>query len=88
MIDAALDGNAIGGMLLDIFGVELTDATTQCAHCGATRPLAELRVYLRAPGIVVRCTSCESVVMVFAEIRGVTGVDLRGLARLDVSRGR
>jgi hypothetical protein len=88
MIDAALDGNAIGGMLLDVFGMELTDATTECAHCSATRPLAELRVYLRAPGTVVRCTSCESVVMVFVEIRGVTAVDLRGLTRLDVSRGR
>jgi hypothetical protein len=80
----ALDGNAIAGQLHDVFGAELTTATTVCAHCGATRPLAELRVHLRAPGTVVRCTSCGTIVMVLVEVRGVTCVDLQGLARLDL----
>jgi hypothetical protein len=78
-----LDGNAIGGLLLDVFGTEMTVATSVCAGCGATRQVAELQVYLRAPGTIVRCSSCENVVMVLVEIRGVTCVDLRGLARLD-----
>jgi Family of unknown function (DUF6510) len=75
----ALDGNAIGGALHDVFGREMTDAAAGCAHCGATRAFAELRVYTRAPGTVVRCPSCDAVVMVLVEIRGVTCVDLRGL---------
>src|SRR5437879_4121094 len=79
----ALDGNAIAGMLYDAFGAEMTAATGVCAHCGAARQLAELRVYLRAPGVVVRCTSCANVVMVLVEIRGMTCVDLGGLARLE-----
>ena len=81
----ALDGNAIGGLLQDVFGAEMTTATGVCAACGATGPLAETVVYLRAPGTVVRCRSCSSVLMVFVEIRRITCVDLRGLSDL---RGR
>ena len=77
----ALDGNAIGGLLQDVFGTELTAADSECATCGANGPVAQLVVYLRAPGTVARCRTCHSVVMVFVEVRGVTCVDLRGLSR-------
>jgi uncharacterized Zn finger protein len=79
----ALDGNAIGGLLLEVFGAEMTTATVRCDHCGAVALVAELVVYLEAPGIVVRCRSCESVVMVVVEVRGTKCVDLRGLAALE-----
>ncbi|MDX6523491.1 MAG: hypothetical protein QOI17_1004 [Gaiellales bacterium] len=78
-----LDGNAIAGALADVFGVEMTDAAGTCAHCGAHGPVAELTVYVRGPGTVVRCRSCQGIVMVLAEVRGVTCVDLMGLAALD-----
>jgi hypothetical protein len=78
----ALDGNAIAGLLLDVFGAELTTATGVCASCGASGQVAELEVYLRAPGTVVRCRSCKSVLMVLVTVRGTTCVDLRGLAGL------
>ena len=81
----ALDGNAIAGTLVEVFGRELTTAETVCAHCSVTRPMAELAVFLRAPGIVVRCRSCDAVVIVLVEIRGVTCVDVRGLDRLEPS---
>ncbi|MGH3082154.1 MAG: DUF6510 family protein [Gaiellaceae bacterium] len=79
----ALDGNAIGGLLLDVFGAEMTTATGTCDHCGAVAQVAELVVYLQAPGTVVRCRSCESIVMVVVEVRGTKCVDLRGLAALE-----
>ena len=79
----ALDGNAIGGLLLEVFGAEMTTASGTCAHCGAEAQIAELVVYLRAPGTVVRCRSCESVVMVVVEARGIRCVDLHGLAALE-----
>jgi hypothetical protein len=82
----ALDGNAIGGLLLEVFGAEMTTATGTCDHCGATAQMAELVVYLQAPGTVVRCRSCESVVMVIVEVRGTKCVDLRGLAALEHER--
>jgi hypothetical protein len=78
-----LDGNAIAGQMFDVFGAEMTIATGTCANCGATHVMAELIVYLEAPGTVGRCPSCESVVMVVVDRRGTYCVDLRGLAMLE-----
>ena len=79
----ALDANAIDGLLYDVFGAEMTAAAGECASCGADGPVAETVVYLRAPGTVVRCRTCGSVMMVFVTVRETTCVDLRGLSNLD-----
>jgi hypothetical protein len=79
----SLDGNAIAGLLFDVFGAETTTATGTCAGCGARALVAELEVYLCAPGTVVRCRSCGAVEMVLVTIRGITCVDLGGLAALE-----
>jgi len=78
----ALDGNAIGGLLQEVFGTEMTGAPSVCGNCGDARPVAELVVYLQAPGTVVRCRTCDSVLMVFAKTHERTCVDLLGLAAL------
>jgi Family of unknown function (DUF6510) len=83
MIDAPLDGNAIGGHLNEVFGVEMTAATVVCGSCGATGPAAELAVYLLEPGVVARCRRCSALLIVLVGVRGVTCVDLRGLAALE-----
>ena len=80
--DATLDGNAIGGLLASVFGAEMTTAVGTCGSCGAVTMVAELPVYLTEIGTVVRCRSCESVLMVFVSVRGITCVDLMGLASL------
>lgn len=77
-----LDGNAIGGLLLDVFGTEMTTVTGRCGSCGTASLVAELAVYLRAPGTVVRCPTCTAILMVFVSIHGRTCVDLSGLAEL------
>ena len=68
----ALDGNAIAGELLEYFGAEMTTVTGVCGHCAARAQIAELSVYARAPGAVVRCRSCGNVVMVAVATRGAT----------------
>ena len=78
----AVDGNAIGGLLLEVFGTEMTDAPSVCASCGDARQVAELAVYLRGPGTIVRCRRCDSVLMVFVTIHDRTCVDLMGLVVL------
>jgi Family of unknown function (DUF6510) len=83
-----LDGNAIAGALSVVFGEEMTTATGTCASCGATSRVGEFRVYLRAPGTVVRCSRCDNVVMVLVEVQRVTCVDLRGLEALDRGSGQ
>lgn len=74
----ALDGNAIAGALFDYFGAEMTTATGTCAHCGAVAQIAELRVYSRAPGTVVRCGSCGGVVIVVLDLAGEPQIELSG----------
>jgi hypothetical protein len=80
--DAALDGNAIGGLLMEVFGAEMTTASSVCAWCGAISQVAGLAVYLSALGAVVRCRGCDGVLMVFVQVRGITCVDLQGVASL------
>lgn len=75
----ALDGNAIAGRLFEHFGSEMTTVRGRCRHCGTSAPVAELRVYARAPGTVVRCRACGDVVMVLVTIRGSTRVHVEAL---------
>lgn len=84
----ALDGNAIGGQLLEIFGSDMTSADASCAACGAVGPVAEATVYLRGPGTVVRCRNCTSVLIVVTRVRGLNCVDLSGIAALEVNPRR
>jgi len=78
----ALDGNAIGGLLREVFGAEMTTTMSACGSCGAARQVGELVVYNHAPGTVVRCRSCENILMVFVTMRERTCVDLLGLSAL------
>ena len=80
-----LDGNAIAGLLLSVFGTEMTTAIGVCSSCGAALQLAEHTVYNRAPGTVVRCRRCTSMLMVLVEARGIHCVDLRGFVALQTA---
>ena len=84
----ALDGNAIGGMLYYVFGVEMTMAQAECGRCGARGPVAECEVYLGGPGVVVRCRVCHNVVMVLVEVREMMCVDLCGTSELELPASR
>jgi Family of unknown function (DUF6510) len=79
-----LDGNAIGGVLAEIFGTEMTIAVGVCGSCGSTGLMAELHVYLRAPGIVVRCPDCESVLLKIVQSDRRMWLDLTGLRVLQI----
>jgi hypothetical protein len=81
---AKLDGNAIGGLLREIFAMEMTIAETTCAGCGAVRAMGGVDVYLRAPGVVVRCPGCEQVLMRIVRGPGRYWLDLRGTRCLEL----
>ena len=83
---SALDGNAAAGLLRDVFGVEMTTALGECAHCGRRARLAETVSFLRGPGVVLRCRTCASIVVVVTEVRGTNCVDVSGLRDLEVPR--
>jgi hypothetical protein len=82
--DSRLDGNAVAGLMAEIFGREMTLATGVCGSCGAESLLAEVHVYRRAPGTVVRCKTCEAVLLRVVEAPGRMWVDLSGFATLEI----
>ena len=81
-----LDGNAGAGELSKIFALDVTAAEGQCAHCGAKRRFAEAHMYMRAPGVVARCTVCEQVLLRLANVGQRMFLDVRGMSylRLDI----
>jgi hypothetical protein len=78
-----LDGNAIGGLLREIFVMEMTNAVGTCASCGAVNEVGRVHVYMHAPGTVVRCPSCEQVLMRIVRGGGRYWVDLTGTRCLE-----
>ena len=81
--EAKVDGNAIGGLLNEIFTMEMTTAESTCASCGAVNAVGRVDVYLRAPGVVVRCPSCDQVLMRIVRGPGRFWIDLRGTQCLE-----
>jgi len=73
----ALDGNAIGGPLLELYGRDMTAASGTCGHCGSVSRIAELRIYAAGPGTVGRCRSSGEVVLVLTSIREQLRVTFR-----------
>jgi hypothetical protein len=76
-----LDGNAVGGIMLELFGIEATAMPCVCAGCGAREEVARLDVYTGA-GIVIRCCHCEGVMIRIVQGSGRTWLDLSGTASL------
>ena len=79
-----VDGNALAGPLREIFAVDITAATSQCASCRRAGPVAALRVYDHAPGAVARCPGCEEVVLRLVRGPASAWLDLRGAIYLRV----
>ncbi|MGP4027602.1 DUF6510 family protein [Actinomadura sp. 3N407] len=79
-----IDGNAMAGPLSEIFAVDVTAAGCRCAHCGLTGPVAELRVYGRAPGLVARCQGCGHIVLRLVRGPGTVWLDMRGTVALSI----
>ena len=79
------DGNALTGPLQGVLGMEVTTAVGRCSGCGRTVPMAEVRVFDHAPGVVARCPICEQVLLRLVRDRGRAWLDLRGLSYLQLA---
>lgn len=82
--DMKLDGNAIGGLLAEIFSLEMTTAEGTCGGCGAVNAVARVDVYVNAPGTVVRCPDCGQVLMRIVRGRGRYWIDMSGLRSVEL----
>jgi hypothetical protein len=62
-----LDGNAVAGLLAEIFGgAEMTGAVRGCGSCGQRHAVGKHRLY-RGAGLVLRCPGCGDVALVVVE---------------------
>ena len=86
MSGAPLDGNAAAGVLTEVFAVDVTAAIGQCAGCGSRGPLGGAASYLEAPGAVLRCMSCDHVLLRVVTSADRHWLDLSGLAVLQLMR--
>ena len=82
--DAYQDGNALAGPLAEIFAVDVTAAVGTCTGCKTTGPLAQLRVYSHAPGLVARCPTCDQVILRLVRGPQEAWLDLRGTVSLRI----
>ena len=83
-----LDGNAVGGLFDDIFGDDMTVSPTICVHCGRHGDLATLLAFVQAPGVVLRCPTCESVLIRIVQTPDAIYLDARGTTYLRLGRRR
>ncbi len=84
--DLMLDGNAVGGILAEVFGTEMTAASGTCGTCGNEGAVATLLAFTHAPGIVLRCPVCDAVQLRIVETPNGIRLDARGLAQLRIDR--
>jgi len=75
--DLVLDGNAVAGTLSEIYGDDMTTVLAECASCGQVDHVGGLVAYVHAPGIVLRCTSCSTVMLRIVQTPTRTYVDVR-----------
>ena len=81
-----LDGNAAGGILDEVFSAEMTASPTECAACGREGEIGSLLAFTQAPGLVLRCPSCESVMVRIVRSTRSIYLDARGAVYLQIDR--
>jgi len=77
-----LDANGVAGLLFDVFGVEMTAEKTECAYCGNEARMGTLLAFTQGPGIVLRCSACENVMIRIVQTPESTFLDARGAVYL------
>ena len=76
--EAHLDGNAAGGLLRELFALDVTAADATCASCDAVGPVGALLAYGHRMGAVLRCPQCQAPVLRVTRTPGGHWLDLTG----------
>ena len=79
-----VDGNALAGPLSELFRFDLTTTSGECRHCGDVTVLARAMVYLDPNGYVMRCSSCDDVLLTVVTGPKRTWLDLSGISGLQI----
>ena len=79
-----VDGNAVAGVLREVFAVEMTTAIALCDRCGATDAIGALHVF-RGAGIVMRCPHCDNALVTIVEDGPRVWIGFAGMRTLQVT---
>jgi len=83
-----LDANGVAGLLFDVFGAEMTAENTECAHCGNEARMGTLLAFTQGPGVVLRCSACEKVMIRIVQTPDSIFLDARGAVYLRLKTHR
>jgi hypothetical protein len=87
MMEHKLDGNAAAGTLQTIFPFDMTLVQATCTGCGATNSIGATAAYMHGMGTIVRCPSCDNVLIRVAQVKGRSFLDMRGVRVLQIKEG-
>lgn len=85
--DLMVDGNALAGVLGEVFVHEMTSARVACDGCGEVEPLGAEHAYTQAPGIVLRCRHCEAVMLIVTQRNGRYLLGFQQLQWIEITDG-
>jgi hypothetical protein len=81
-----LDGNALAGLLYELFDVEMTIAPVACGSCGRIGELGSLWAFAESPSYVLRCPGCQNIVMRLTVTPNQIYLDARGATYLRIPK--
>jgi hypothetical protein len=82
---AVLDGNAAGGILAELFAIDITTAVVTCESCGKAEAAASAHLYGGSMGMILRCVHCDTAVMRLTHTPKGYYFDLLGARRVFVA---
>jgi hypothetical protein len=78
-----LDGNAVAGLLQEVFAAEITTAIETCSACGASDAVGATHAY-RGAGVVLRCAHCDNTLMKIVRDGTRVWISLSGVRALEL----
>jgi hypothetical protein len=79
-----LDGDAVAGLLQELFAADMTGAIGSCATCHATEPLGAIHVY-RGAGLVLRCPHCDNTLAAIVSDERRVWITFQGIRALELA---
>lgn len=78
-----LDGNAVAGLLQEVFAAEITTAIFTCNTCGAAEAVGATHLY-RGAGTVLCCLHCDNILVKIVEDNRRLWISFPGVRSLEV----
>ncbi len=84
MDELMVDGNAIAGLLQEVFAVEMTTSLLTCGSCSAREPVGASHVF-RGAAVVVRCPRCDNALLTIIKDDARVRIGFVGVRALEVA---